>query len=164
MNIFQHKHKFRCRNEVFSRMDEIDRDKVEGKYDWNNPNAWNDIKYDYIVLDCICYKCEIAGLCKAYSVLSLVNSFRGGIDDLQAFISKPMTDRQANSTRNDPEFWEFLIKKEWPPTQLRCYFCGEKAYNLIQFSAHLKDKHDEPTIKAEKMNTISSITKGEGRQ
>ena len=84
MKLLQHKHKFVCRNEIQMQWDE------------NNKN-------EYVVLDCICNNCEIAGKSRAFPVSKLS---RGLAEGLEIFLSQPMDPYAESRTRNSPEFWE----------------------------------------------------------
>ena len=106
--LFQHKHKFVCRKEIQTRLDEMDLDKVNGKYDWDNPS--NNMKYDYVVLDCVCKKCEVAGKVRAFPVSKMMKYFGESHETIETLLTRPMTSFEESITRNSPEFWDRIIE------------------------------------------------------
>ena len=108
--LIQHKHKFICRRDMQKSLDE-------------------NYKGEYVVLDCVCKKCEMSDKAISYHVLELTKVFDGGYETLEIFLSQPMNGYAEETTRNNKEFWDRLIEMgkrdegQHLKTDIRCHNC-----------------------------------------
>lgn len=108
MKLFQHKHKFLCRKEIQFRWDETQSEFEKNQYQWNE--SITDNQKGYVVLDCTCKNCEVAGKSLAFPVSKVIEYFSGNHQALERLLSQQMSPFEESITRNSKEYWERIIE------------------------------------------------------